>query len=71
MRIQIVAVGRKMPAWVDTAFDEYAKRFPRQKKIVLKVQDEQELMGIVHKARQLKINNCYIRDAGLTQVAIP
>ena len=39
-----------------------------QKKIVVKVNDEQELMAIVHKAQMLNINNCYIRDAGLTQV---
>lgn len=39
-----------------------------QKKIVVKVNDEPELLGIVHKAQMLNINNCYIRDAGLTQI---
>jgi len=28
MKITIIAVGAKMPAWVDTAWDDYAKRLP-------------------------------------------
>lgn len=28
MRIQIVAVGTKMPAWVNTGVDEFLRRFP-------------------------------------------
>jgi len=30
MQLSVVAVGRKMPAWVDTAVSEYQKRLPRQ-----------------------------------------
>ena len=26
MRIRLIAVGQKMPAWVNTAYDDYAKR---------------------------------------------
>ncbi|WP_319781931.1 23S rRNA (pseudouridine(1915)-N(3))-methyltransferase RlmH [Oceanisphaera sp. IT1-181] len=29
MKIQLVAVGTKMPAWVTTGFQEYQRRFPR------------------------------------------
>jgi len=29
MRIRIVALGQRMPAWVDAAFADYAKRLPR------------------------------------------
>lgn len=29
MKIQLVAVGTKMPAWVETAYQEYARRFPK------------------------------------------
>ena len=29
MRLQVLAVGTRMPAWVDAAFSEYAKRMPR------------------------------------------
>ncbi|MCV6628040.1 MAG: 23S rRNA (pseudouridine(1915)-N(3))-methyltransferase RlmH [Cellvibrionaceae bacterium] len=29
MRTRIIAVGTKMPAWVNTGYQEYAKRLPR------------------------------------------
>jgi len=35
MKLLIVAVGNKMPAWVNAAFDEYAKRMPREARIEL------------------------------------
>lgn len=35
MAIQIIAVGQKMPKWVDSAFTEYAKRLPRQQSVTL------------------------------------
>lgn len=28
MKLVIIAVGQKMPTWAQTAFDDYAKRFP-------------------------------------------
>ncbi|MDP5030283.1 MAG: 23S rRNA (pseudouridine(1915)-N(3))-methyltransferase RlmH [Paraglaciecola sp.] len=28
MRIQLIAVGQKMPAWVEQGFQEYLRRFP-------------------------------------------
>ena len=30
MRLRIIAVGTKMPLWVDTGYQEYAKRLPRE-----------------------------------------
>lgn len=30
MRLQIIAVGTKMPQWTEMAFSEYAKRFSRE-----------------------------------------
>ena len=30
MKLVIVAVGTRMPAWVDTAFTDFAKRLPRE-----------------------------------------
>ena len=36
MQLCIVAVGTKMPSWVDTAFQEYAKRMPPECRIHLK-----------------------------------
>mgnify|MGYP001180906961 CR=1 FL=1 len=41
-----------------------------QKKIVCKVENEAEMMSVLEKAKEKKINWCYIRDAGLTQVLI-
>ena len=30
MRLLVVAVGTRMPAWVDAGFDEFARRMPRE-----------------------------------------
>ena len=30
MRFVVVAVGQRMPAWVDAGFDDYARRMPRE-----------------------------------------
>ena len=34
MRISIIAVGTKMPAWVTQAVDEYCRRLPRELKLL-------------------------------------
>jgi 23S rRNA (pseudouridine1915-N3)-methyltransferase len=36
VKLAILAVGHRMPAWVDAAFDEYAKRMPREMPLQLK-----------------------------------
>lgn len=36
MQLIIVAVGHKMPSWIETGFGEYAKRMPAECRIVLK-----------------------------------
>jgi len=36
MKITIIAVGAKMPAWVDMAWDDYAKRLPSDWSVQLK-----------------------------------
>jgi 23S rRNA (pseudouridine1915-N3)-methyltransferase len=36
MRLTIVAVGQKVPDWAQTAYDDYAKRFPPDLKVELK-----------------------------------
>ncbi|RTZ67214.1 MAG: 23S rRNA (pseudouridine(1915)-N(3))-methyltransferase RlmH [Aquificaceae bacterium] len=36
MRIYLLAVGTKMPAWVSKGYDEYAHRMPTKCKLVLK-----------------------------------
>lgn len=36
MKLLVVAVGLRTPDWAQTAWDEYAKRFPPEIKVVLK-----------------------------------
>lgn len=36
MKLLIVAVGQRVPDWAQTAWDDYAKRFPHELKIELK-----------------------------------
>jgi len=35
MQIHIIAIGDRMPAWVETGYQEYAKRLPRECRLVL------------------------------------
>jgi 23S rRNA (pseudouridine1915-N3)-methyltransferase len=30
MKLRVVALGHRMPAWVDAGFDDYARRMPRE-----------------------------------------
>jgi 23S rRNA (pseudouridine1915-N3)-methyltransferase len=36
MKLVLVAVGQRQPAWADAAFDEFAKRFPAECRLELK-----------------------------------
>lgn len=36
MKLSVLAVGHRMPAWVSAGFDEYAKRMPREMPLQLK-----------------------------------
>lgn len=36
MKLQIIAVGHKMPGWISAGFDEYAKRMPPELRIDLR-----------------------------------
>lgn len=36
MRLLLAAVGHKPPAWAETAYDDYAKRFPPELRLELK-----------------------------------
>ncbi len=35
MKLHVVAVGRRMPEWVSAGFDEYARRMPREARLLL------------------------------------
>ncbi len=36
MQIQLLAVGNRMPDWVQAGYEEYAKRLPRECELILK-----------------------------------
>ena len=36
MRLVLIAVGQRQPAWVDAAFDDYAKRLPAEARLELR-----------------------------------
>lgn len=36
MRLLLVAVGQRQPAWADAAYEDYAKRFPPEMRLELK-----------------------------------
>lgn len=36
MKLLLVAVGQRQPAWAEAAFDDYAKRFPPEMRLELK-----------------------------------
>ncbi|MBK6854227.1 MAG: 23S rRNA (pseudouridine(1915)-N(3))-methyltransferase RlmH [Burkholderiales bacterium] len=36
MKLLLIAVGQKLPAWADTAYEDYAKRFPPDLRLELK-----------------------------------
>lgn len=36
MKLWLVAVGQRLPAWAQTAYDDFAKRFPPELKLELK-----------------------------------
>lgn len=46
MKLLIVSVGHKMPDWITTGFNEYAKRMPREAKIeLLEIKPEPRTTG--------------------------
>jgi len=36
VKLHLVAVGQRQPAWADTAYDDFAKRFPPEMRLELK-----------------------------------
>lgn len=36
MKLHLVAVGQRQPAWADTAYEDFAKRFPPEMRLELK-----------------------------------
>lgn len=64
MRLLIVAVGQRVPDWAQTAWDDYAKRFPFELKV--------ELKAVKTEPRASKtLESLYAAERGRIEAAIP
>ncbi len=56
MRVSVVCVGHKMPAWIQAGFGEYAKRLPPEIRLeVVELKPEEKTSGkTIEKARALE-----------------
>ena len=64
MRLRIVAVGQRVPDWAQTAWDDYAKRFPAELKL--------ELKAVKTETRGSKtLEQLYAAERGRIEAAIP
>ena len=64
MKLLIVAVGQRVPDWAQTAWDDYAKRFPFEIKV--------ELKAVKTEPRSSKtLETLYAAERGRIEAAIP
>ena len=64
MRLLIVAVGQRVPDWAQTAWDDYAKRFPHELKV--------ELRAVKTEPRGSKtLETLYAAERARIEAAIP
>jgi 23S rRNA (pseudouridine1915-N3)-methyltransferase len=65
MKINLIAVGRKMPSWVDKGFQEYIRRLPKELSLNLI-----EVAGVKH-TKNLKSQQILEREGQQILAAIP
>ncbi len=64
MKLLLVAVGQRQPAWADTAYDDFAKRFPPEMRL--------ELRAVKAEARGSKTaEQLMAAEAGRLEAALP
>jgi 23S rRNA (pseudouridine1915-N3)-methyltransferase len=63
MQLMVIAVGHKMPVWIQSGFDEYAKRMPAECKIVLKEVKPAERQGSKGAQRAIALERTKIEAA--------
>lgn len=64
MKLYVVAVGQRVPDWAQTAWDDYAKRFPPELKV--------ELKAVKTEARGSKtVEQLYAAERERIETAIP
>ena len=65
MKLVLVAVGTRLPAWADAAFAEYAKRFPPELRLELKaVKAEPSNAAAVYCKTAGVPQGCIVRPTG-------
>ncbi len=65
MRLLVVAVGQRQPAWADAAWDDFAKRFPPEMRLTLKAVKAEPRSGGKTAAQ------CMAAEALRLQAALP
>ena len=67
MKLLIVAVGQRVPDWAQTAWDDYAKRFPPELKVELKAVKTEprgsKTLETLHAAERARIESVIPRGA--------
>jgi 23S rRNA (pseudouridine1915-N3)-methyltransferase len=66
MRIAILAVGQKQPAWANAAVDDYLQRFPADFKVELK-----EVKAETRTGRSDEAERCRAAEAARLRAALP
>jgi len=63
VKLVIIAVGHRMPAWVTAGFEEYAKRMPREMPVLLKELKPAQRSGAADAGRWLQSEANRVNDA--------
>jgi 23S rRNA (pseudouridine1915-N3)-methyltransferase len=65
MKIYLIAIGAKMPAWVTQAYQDYAQRMPRECQVILKE------IAAEKRTKNSDINKIKMKEAAKLMAAIP
>lgn len=65
MRIKLIAVGTKMPAWVTAGYQEYAKRLPRDCSLELVE------LSLGHRGKGADLSRAILKEGDAMLAAIP
>ena len=69
MKLHVVAVGHRMPAWVSAGYEEYARRFPRDLPLMLhEIKPEPRGSGPASEALTARMTKA---EAARIQAAVP
>lgn len=65
MKLLVVAIGQRQPAWADVAWDDYAKRFPPELRLELKA------LKAEPRSSGKTALQCMAAEAGRIEAALP